>query len=526
VRTPRDVLRELDRLLAAREVDPTLAALTGHVLGGLMAANPDMDEALAIDQAIRMARATAAQLAGVVPPEPIPPPTTHPVITPDDFTYLGSATLPLDISGQTRFGYSTGALSGRVVDGQIHLFITGAQAETGWMDPVYELAWTGVGTRCTLVTSWGDVTCGLRVSTAGNSLPIKGLLWDEASQRLCWTYMDQYNVAGSHDPCLGASQLLPEGPRADGPWRLACHSMRVGGYLVALPESLQALLGGMRLGAGAPIGSGNATSPWGPYFSAFDLPPAGTPPDSPADPAHVTIPTTNLIHTDIDHRQPRTNDVDECGWTHYGEPDSKGAEPQHNPVQDGTGCTVNGELCGASYRPFTTFTSVDVISAGAFVSGPAKQGLVLIGQMAKTLAAHAAEYGDLGRCHVWYGPAQEYGVRKMCAHGQNDTRYGYSATGPGVTTMASALFIYAAEDLATVAQGTCSPILLPPTTDAVNLHQVAHDGAPFPQLVAHGICTFGGAWWEPASATLFVSEIHAEWQGEWRPIVHAFRVAC
>jgi len=55
---------------------------------------------------------------------------------------------------------------------------------------------------------------------------------------------------------------------------------------------------------------------------------------------------------------------------------------------------------------------------------------------------------------------------------------------------------------------------------------VAHDGPPFPQLVGAGVCTFGGAWWEPASATLFVSEIHAEWQGEWRPIIHAFRVTC
>jgi hypothetical protein len=527
MRTARDVLHELDRLLAAREIDPTLAALTGQILGGLVAGMvgmPELDEAAAIDQAIRMARATLAQLEGAIP---IPPtPAARTVLTPDDLTYLGSATLPLDVDGQTRFGYSTGALSGRVVDGAIHLFITGAQAETGWMDPVYEVAWTGAGTRCTLVTSWGDVTCGTRASAAGNPLPLKGLLWDPVTAQLLWTFMDQYNVGGSHDPCLGASHLLPDGPVASGPWRLACHSMRVGGYLVALPEALQSVLHGSRFAAGAPIGSGNATSPWGAYLSAFALPPEGTPPDTPAAPSHITIPTTNLIYSDFDHKQSRTDDVDECGWTHYGESDSQGAQPQNNPTQDGTGCTVNGELCGVSYGPFTTFTSLDVISAGAFVSGPTKQGLVLIGQMAKTLADYAAEYGDLGRCHVWYGPAQEYGSRKMCAHGQNDTRYGYSATGPGCTTMANALFIYDGDDLAKVAQGTCSPILLPPTTDAANLHQVAHDGPPFPQLVGAGVCTFGGAWWEPESATLFVSEIHAEWQGEWRPILHAFRVTC
>src|SRR5580765_7282420 len=141
MRTARDVLHELDRLLAAREIDPTLAGLTGQILGGLMAGDPAMPEAAAIDQAIRMARATLAQLEGAIP---IPPtPAARTVLTPDDLTYLGSATLPLDVDGQTRFGYSTGALSGRVVDGAIHLFVTGAQAETGWMDPVYEVAWTG-----------------------------------------------------------------------------------------------------------------------------------------------------------------------------------------------------------------------------------------------------------------------------------------------------------------------------------------------------------------------------------------------
>jgi hypothetical protein len=518
MQTARELLHALDRVLAAQEIDPTLAALTGHVLGGLATGaygDPDFNETRAIDQAIRMARATVAQLAG----DQGTTPTGRTVLTPADFTYLGAATLPLDTNGQTRFGYSTGALSGRVVDGAIHLFITGAQADTGWMDPVYEIAWHGAGTRCTLVTNWGDVTRGTRVSAAGNPCPLHGLLWDEESERLLWAYMDQYNVGGSHDPSLGASQLLESGVVASGPWRLTDHCARVGGYLVTLPDSLAQLLGGKKFGAGAPIGSGNASSAWGAYLSAFALPPAGTPADT-------TIPTTNLIYADFDHKQARADDVDECGWTHYGERDSQGAEPQFNPVQDGRGCTVNGELCGVQYGPFTTFTPVDSLSAAAFVTGAHKHGLVLIGQLARTMAAHAAEYGALGRCHVWYGPAQNYGVEKLCAHGQNDTRYGCTATGPGVTTMQSSLFIYNPDDLAKAAQGTCSPVLLPPTTDAADLSQVAHHGTPFPQLVGYGSQTFGGAWWEPVSQTLFVSECHAEWQGEWRPVVHALQVAC
>jgi hypothetical protein len=169
---------------------------------------------------------------------------------------------------------------------------------------------------------------------------------------------------------------------------------------------------------------------------------------------------------------------------------------------------------------------MDALSAAAFVSGTHKHGLVYIGQLARTIAASASEYGEEGRCHVWYGPAQQYGSRKLCAHGQNDQRYASEATGPSCTTMQSSLFIYNPDDLAKVAQGA-SPILLPPSTDAADLSQVAHPGvAPFPQLVPAGFCTFGGAWWEPASQTLFVSQCHAEWQGEWRPVVHAFQVTC
>jgi hypothetical protein len=457
--------------------------------------------------------------------EPTPPPVSRTVIAPADLTYLGAATLPLDVDGQTRFGYSTGALSGRVVDGAIHLFVTGAQAETGWMDPVYEIQWTGAGTRCPFVANWGDVTKGTRVSAGGNPKPIHGLYWDPVAAVLLWTYMDSYNVSGAHDPCLGASQLLPSGVVVAGPWRLTDHCARVGGYLVPLPESLASLLGGKRFAAGAPIGSGNASSAWGAFLAAFDLPPAGTPPDSPAS-SHITIPSTHLIYADYDHKQPRAGDVDECGWTHYGEADSKGAEPQLNPTQDGSGCTVNGELCGASYGPFTTFSPVDALSAAAYVIGPHKHGVVYVGQLARTMPAHAAAYGPLGRCHVWYGPAQNYGVEKLCAHGQNDTRYGCTATGPGVTTMQSSLFVYNPDALAAVAGGAVSPILLPPATDAADLSTIAHDGVPFPQLVSYGAQTYGGAWFEAGTATLFVSECHAEWQGEWRPVVHAFHVTC
>jgi hypothetical protein len=452
----------------------------------------------------------------VIPPTTTPSPPGE-VVGLHDFHYLGKMFVPEDVPNEVRFGWSRGALTGRIdpVTKKIHLMMCGATMETGWPDPVYEFTYEGVGQRGVLVANHGDITQGKRVSAAGNPKPIHGLLWDERLQGWVWTYMDSYNVGGVWDPCLGFSALGPNGVVASGPWRTGERSHQMGGYLVALPDG--------QFAAGAPIGSGNANAPFGAFLAAFALPPASTPPDTTND-THVTIPATRLIYSDIDHRQPREPDADDCGWTHYGESDSKGAQPQFNPVQDGRGCTVNGELCGATCGRLTQFSAVDVISAAAYVETPTKRGVVLIGQMARTMAAHLAEYGARARCETWYGPAQEYGVKKLSPFGQNDTRYGATATGPGVTTMQSSLFVYSLEDLAAAARGEKDPILLPPVVDAANLGAVAHDGTPFPALASAMGC-YGGAYWNKEHGLLFLSDIHGEWLGEWRPTIHCFAVA-
>lgn len=447
-----------------------------------------------------------------------------PVLQPSDFTYLGYGLLPMDTAG-TRFGYSTGAMSGRVVNGAIHLFITQATQETGWNDNVAEVVWAGPGQRMTLAQNWGDITLGKRVSAAGNPKPIKGLLWDEQTQQLIWTYLDQYNVIGAADPCIGATTLTLPAVSVAGPWRMTDICQRVGGYLAAIPSRLQAALGGQFL-AGAPLGSGDAGSAFGTFAAAFTLPAPSTPPDTPTDGGHITIPSTHLIYSDITHRQARLGDVDECSWDHYGESNAQGHQPQMNPVQDGRGCTVDGDLCGSQFGPSAVFNHIDRVSSSVWIDGPNKQGVVYFSQMSRTMSSHLTEYGTSGRCHVWYGPAQNFGVDKLCVHGQNDTRYGMSATGPGCTTMQSSLFIYDPAVLASVAAGTKSPIGVVPSTDADDMSQIAAPaGTPFPQL-ATSQDQYGGAWWEPASQLAFVSAIHSEWQGEWRPVVHAFKVAC
>jgi hypothetical protein len=159
--------------------------------------------------------------------------------------------------------------------------------------------------------------------------------------------------------------------------------------------------------------------------------------------------------------------------------------------------------------------------------------MVYFGQLARTLDAYTAEYGSYGRCHVWYGPAQEYGVHKLCAHGQNDTRYGNSATGPGVTTMGNTMWIYDPQDLLDVAAGSKSAVAVTsaPATDAYDMGRLIYSGGvPFPSLAdSVGIPSgsgLGGCWFDPVSKILFLTAVKGEYQGEWRPIIHAFAVNC
>jgi len=449
-------------------------------------------------------------------------PTSQPgsLITPGDFTYLGYVTMPADDQPNgIRFSYSMGALSGRKVGSDINLFICGAQAETGWPDPVYEIKYNGVGNVTTLVTNWWDVTNGQRVGAA-NPKPIRGLLWDEVASQLLWTYMDQYNVGGDWNPSVGSSVLAPGLVTAYGPWRTSLFSGFTAGYLMPVPAASQSTLQG-RILCGAPIGSGNAGSPWGVASSAFNVPSNSTPPDGYND-GHVTITVKNLIYSDISNKQSRPNDVDDCGWTHYGEPDSFGDQPQLNPVQDGTGCTPHGEKCGVQFGQVAVFTAVDNVGASVWINGASKQGVVFIGQLARTVASLSGSYPPDGRCHQWYGPAQVFGSFKMCAHGQNDTRYGNEATGPGTVSMQSLMWIYNPADLLLVAQSLKSAVLLPPVTDAYRLFDVP-GGSAFPEITP---CqnNHGGAWFEPTSKLLFVSSRNRE--GDHRPVVDVFAVNC
>src|SRR5262249_26617763 len=206
----------------------------------------------------------------------------------------------------------------------------------------------------------------------------------------------------------------------------------------------------------------------------------GTPASNTANTSDVAALCTDLIFSDINTRQSRVPDTDQCGWVHYGETDSLGAQPQSNPTQNGSGCTVNGQLCGATpLSPATGFTTIDSLSAATGIYGSTKSGVVYIGSICRTLPGYT--YAGNGRNHVTYGPTQQPGSH-LCVHGQNHFQYSQS-TGDSTQTMMSALYIYNPADLLAVAQRSKSATLLPPTTDCYDLSQVSRpNGVQFPQM--------------------------------------------
>ena len=396
------------------------------------------------------------------------------LLTPEtDLSYQGMFRLFPSDGQNTRLGFSYAAMTGRVVNGEIRILITGSWPN-GWNEPVYEVAYPGAGPNVNsspvapLVRNWGNVYQGHDVNI-GDHRYVKGLLW--ADDMLIWAYGDAYNVAGTHAPSIGASVLNSNGTvQAYGPWRTTAHSQKTRGYLVRHPVTGQ-------VGYGGPITSGNAQSPWGAAVHLGNVPNLSRP----ADPLYgsaASINTTPFIDHSSDRRQRRFDtNYRLCGWNvQYVA--SQGGWTQPGP---------------------DTFSSIDMISAAAWVHTGNKHGIVCFGQMVQTIPGYAYGGGD-SLAHMWYGET-------TCVHGQIGV--GTMATGDAAGSSVMQVWVFDPQNPSVDPRPVPLKNLIPGRNQATNLYQ------------------FGGAWFEPQSKLLFVSEILADPTAsafEHQPIVHVFRV--
>jgi hypothetical protein len=408
------------------------------------------------------------------------------LLTKDDFKYTGMFTLPF--AGDLKLGFSNGAIAGRHVGSDVHLFVCGGKPSG---DPVVEVVFTGAGRdllqapRAQLVRNWGDIYSGKRAIASGGGIVTRGLLW--ANDQLYWAFGDEYNVAGNHDPSIGSTVLNADGSmRTYGPWRTDEHSQKTRGYMVPIPDWFKANTSGRGFAVGAPITSGNATSPWGAMLDAVTFPDNSTAADKPGD-SHSSIQTQRLVYHDIDHKQKRDSNYKFCGW---------------NQQYD---CSK-----GTWTKPGTPeFNGIDMVTAAAWIDLPNKHGVVFVGQISTAIPGYAYGGGDTVP-HYWYGPS-------VCCHGQ--VSESSQATGDSTGSSVPYFWIYDPNDLARAAQKKADPWSFEPTSifPAFQIGSIPnHAGALY---------LFGGAWYDPDSKQLFLSQIFSDPVApEPQPIIHVISV--
>ena len=129
--------------------------------------------------------------------------STQRVLTSADLQYLGALRVP---ATGPRMDFSYGQMTGRVVNGQVRLLMSGNVVQG---DPIYEFSDPGGYTsninaapRMPLVRTWGNIYGTARTTwdPAGVRQPIQGmypanLYWNESTQLLYWSYYNTYNVS-------------------------------------------------------------------------------------------------------------------------------------------------------------------------------------------------------------------------------------------------------------------------------------------------------------------------------------------
>ncbi len=394
--------------------------------------------------------ATGTVAINIPPVEPTTqPPTTQPTLDstnrlrPGDLTFEGFFRVPTGLIGNGPYAtlaYGGAAMTSRVVDGQRRFFLTGHRYAN---DPIVELAAPqAFGTTpdkapvATVVTYWGDIYGGRKVTTEEPNAAqpdanwTEGLLWDEAGQRLFWSYGSWYAASHRNNPVLGASVLGADGSATvQGPWRTTSDSQQTRSFALFLSPAVSAASDGATLGLGGKMQSINGSASWGPDLHATSWPSPNRP-----DTAILTArPLANHPITPLGQRTPRTADY-EVARNPDGSIDSAGTQP----AQGGVGY----------------WTELDETTGATFVN---------TGSGSRTALVYA---GGQAYGLIWYGPDGEYGV--------TDGR-GYDGKGNHAQEYRPVLWFVSEADLVASAEGRLAP-------DEVNPYSTIDLAARFPEL--------------------------------------------
>jgi hypothetical protein len=390
-------------------------------------------------------------------------------LTASDITYLGAIRMPQSGVDTT---FATGGMAGRIVNGQVHLFVYGNHNSSN--DPVYEIADPGSGystdytqaPRATLVTNWGDVFHGKRTSwdASGAALTLQyvypgGLYWNENRQLLYWTYNDAYNVTGRPDWGLGGSSLdnpATAQSTAYGPWR----TMATDGdgatfygawrcsYMFANPTD-----GSMM--CGSTIQSGNSRAPWGPDAYGGQAWP------SPTTPGGYGSPDLNLSNRYLEYyymaNTNSANYVDQNGAVHGQLRSFRRTTEQ--PVWEQLSGNLSLRANPALNSGVGSWAEVDGTTGAIWLELANKRGVIYAGRLAGAASQNPADCTNAA--HEWYANASVHPPLGACSHGCLPP---VAITGPVTTAAFPSFIVFNPDDLLAVRGGSKTDYSTDPTS--------------------------------------------------------------
>lgn len=418
------------------------------------------------------------------------------LITPSDFSYLGIARLPENCD----LTFSSGALTGRNVNGQTRLFMFGNRNEG---DPVYEFSDSGVyhkdlaqAPRMGLVKNWGWIYGDKKKTfnadgserVIDSTRYMTGLHFSEKTGLLYWTFADMYNTTAEQDWCLGGTKLDAAGPIAYGPWRPSGEGKKGPWRCLRIAE--HPITGELLCGSGNM--SGNHSSPWGPDLWGGTLPNAATPggfgaPDIPIQKYVTYYPMFNNINRDGTFNGP----LMACRRGEYlFEPilgDS--TYPQIDPAKNG----------GVG-----SWSELDGLSGNVWIDLPDMHGILFTGKLATE--------------HVWYRNAGQ--GNDLCTHGMAAP---IMVTGPVSTNAYPITFIYNPSDVNAVRAGLKIDYTVDPAY-TMNMEQMF--GVITAGMRETTAKSLGGAYFDATTRKLYIGAANIDnLSGFLNPIVHVFQLA-
>jgi hypothetical protein len=426
------------------------------------------------------------------------------VIAQTDITYKGCFLMPPG----TDTTFAAGNLSGRMIGGQVHLFVYGNNPTLH--DPVYEIIDPGSGysldyhtaPKATLYANWGDIYHGKRISFDGSGNPVQlgqqypsGLYWNDATQLLYWTYADSYNVSGTPNWGLGASQLIDPvagTSYAYGPWRTKATDAD-GAVWYGPWRTLYLWTNPLdgTLCCGSTIQSGDVSSPWGPDFYGGVAWPTATTLGGPS-PANDLVLPTRYLESYFMANPSGANRLNADGSVHGALRSFR--RRLDNALYEGFAghqpSSVNPALNGG----VGSWTLVDGVSGGIWLQLTNVRGVLFSMVLAGAVSQSPT---DPLAGHAWYSNAGVNPPVGACAHGIPPP---VDITG-GVTTAAfPALAIYNPSDLLAVANTAND--YTPEPTSVINLE--ATFGVQTPPVTKVGAGkNLSGFYFDPVRKYLF-----------------------